>query len=96
MQSPRIVIMRGEFYLFQYRNLDIVGICGLTQEKLVKDGFDFRILTLREHAVGMAAHDRIIHTVSDAEVLPYLTGCFGRNKGGAVCQPCIVGITENE
>ena len=34
MQSPLIVIMRGEFYLFQYRDLDIVGICGLTQEKL--------------------------------------------------------------
>ena len=48
MHSPRIVIMRGEFYLFQYRDLDVVGICGLTQEKLVKEGFDFRILTLRE------------------------------------------------
>ena len=30
MQSPRVVIMRGDFYLFQYRDLDIVGICGLT------------------------------------------------------------------
>ena len=63
MQSPRIVIMRGEFYLFQYRDLDIVGICGLTQEKLVEESFHFWVLTFGKHAMGMTAKNGVTHAV---------------------------------
>ena len=96
MQSPRIVIMRGEFYLFQYRDLDIVGICGLTQEKLVKEGFDFWVLTFGKHAMGMTAKNGVTHAVFYAKLLPDLTSGLCRNKCRTVSQPFVVGIAQNE